>query len=204
MIHHHHDHEAGHCCGHHHDHEHDHETPSGPSVLNANVHVSGETTLTVAGMDCAEEVALLERVLRPVPGVQEMRVNLIAGQITVAHDDSVDADKLIAAIAPTGRKASLPDHAHEHGDAVDQVKRRRAWSVTIAGVLTGCGLVLGWSGFNGWAEHVLFAVAIVAGGWFIAPKALFALRQLAPDMNLLMHIAIAGAIFKGQRSESAV
>lgn len=201
MSHHHHDHEAGHCCGHH---EHAHKEPRGSSVLNADVRVSGETTLTVAGMDCAEEVALLERVLRPVPGVQEMRVNLIAGQITVAHDDSIDAGKLIEAIAPTGLKASLPNEAHEHGDAMDIVKRRRLLSVAIAGVLTGCGLVLQWSGFSGWPEHAIFAMAIVAGGWFIVPKALFALRQLAPDMNLLMLVAVVGAIFIGQWSEGAV
>jgi len=201
MSHHHHDHEAGHCCGHH---EHAHKEPRGSSVLNADVRVSGETTLTVAGMDCAEEVALLERVLRPVPGVQEMRVNLIAGQITVAHDDSIDAGKLIEAIAPTGLKASLPNEAHEHGDTMDIVKRRRLLSVAIAGVLTGCGLVLQWSGFSGWPEHAIFAMAIVAGGWFIVPKALFALRQLAPDMNLLMLVAVVGAIFIGQWSEGAV
>lgn len=202
-------HHHGPCCGGHdhtHDHhqDHAHDDAPDPKVLNVHVRVSGETTLTIAGMDCAEEVGLLERVLRPLPGIQQMRVNLIAGQITVAHDETVNAEKLIAAIAPTGLKASESSAAQDNASALDQVKRRRVYSVALAGALTGLGLVLEWSHVTGWPLRALFGTAIVAGGWFITPKALFAVRRFAPDMNLLMLIAVAGAIFIGQWSEGAV
>ena len=42
-------------------------------MLNADVKVSGETTLRVAGMDCPDEVAAIERVLKPLFGVREVR-----------------------------------------------------------------------------------------------------------------------------------
>ena len=48
-----------------------------------------------------------------------------------------------------------------------------------------------------------FLVAIVSGGWFIAPKALAAARRFAPDMNLLMTIAVLGATSIGEWSEGA-
>ena len=42
--------------------------------------------------------------------------------------------------------------------------------------------------------RVLYGLAILSGGWFIAPKAWLALRRMRPDMNLLMTIAVVGAI----------
>ena len=49
----------------------------------------------------------------------------------------------------------------------------------------------------------LFLAAIISGGWFIAPKAVAAARRLAPDMNLLMTIAVLGAAGIGEWSEGA-
>ena len=51
--------------------------------------------------------------------------------------------------------------------------------------------------------RVLYTIAIVAGGWFVAPKGWFALRQLRPDMNLLMTIAAVGAIAIGEWEEGS-
>ena len=45
---------------------------------------------------------------------------------------------------------------------------------------------------------VLYLAAILAGGWLIFPKALYAARKLRPDMNLLMTVAVLGAIGLGR------
>ncbi len=50
---------------------------------------------------------------------------------------------------------------------------------------------------------VLYFSAILAGGWFIFPKALYAARKLKPDMNLLMTVAVLGAIGLGEWLEAA-
>jgi len=52
-------------------------------------------------------------------------------------------------------------------------------------------------------ERLVALGAIVVGGWFIYPKALSAARRLRPDMNLLMTIAVAGAVVLGDWSEAA-
>ena len=49
----------------------------------------------------------------------------------------------------------------------------------------------------------LFAIAIVSGGWFILPKAIRALRHFALDMNVLMTVAVIGAVAIGEWSEGA-
>jgi Cd2+/Zn2+-exporting ATPase len=189
---------------------HNHEpTACGCSHEQENAPASGalpeserRTELAVTGMDCSEEVAVLERVLKPLPGVQGLSVNLVAGRVTVAHDASVSREALIAAIAPTGMKArpagSAPD---EHAG---EANRTRTMLVAASGLLTGLGLALHWLDVA--PPPLLIAInaaAIVAGGWFIFPKAISAARRFAPDMNLLMLIAVAGAAAIGEWSEGA-
>jgi len=48
-----------------------------------------------------------------------------------------------------------------------------------------------------------YAAAILAGGWPIVPRALASVRRLKPDMNLLMTIAVLGAVLIGQWFEAA-
>ncbi|MFQ6048278.1 MAG: heavy metal translocating P-type ATPase, partial [Phycisphaerae bacterium] len=49
----------------------------------------------------------------------------------------------------------------------------------------------------------LYVGAIIAGAWFVGPKALTAARRLRPDMNLLMAVAVIGATVIGQWLEAA-
>jgi copper chaperone CopZ len=63
------------------------------------------TTLNVSGMDCAEEGALIDCVLKPLRGVREVSANLLAATIAVTHDARVTPLQLIDAIAPTGLRA---------------------------------------------------------------------------------------------------
>ncbi|MEQ1862209.1 MAG: cation-translocating P-type ATPase [Chthoniobacteraceae bacterium] len=184
-------------------HPHDHEADASPAQSPAALPVSERRTeLAVSGMDCSEEIAVLESVLKPLPGVRGLSVNLIASRVTIAHDASVTGETLIAAIEPTGMKARLAGSApDEHGG---EANRTRALLVGAAGLLTGLGLVLHWT--KAAPAPVLIAInaaAIVAGGWFIFPKAIAAARRFAPDMNLLMLVAVVGAAVIGEWSEGA-
>jgi Cd2+/Zn2+-exporting ATPase len=50
---------------------------------------------------------------------------------------------------------------------------------------------------------MLYALAILSGSWFVFPKTWFAVRRFRPDMNLLMTLAIGGAIAIGEWFEAA-
>jgi len=52
-------------------------------------------------------------------------------------------------------------------------------------------------------EITLFASAILLGVWLVAPKAWSSARRFSPDMNLLMLVAVAGAIALGEFFEAA-
>ena len=53
-----------------------------------------------------------------------------------------------------------------------------------------------------WAARILYLASVVAGTWYILPRALFAARSLRPDMNLLMVIAVVGAMAIGEWFEA--
>ncbi len=186
---------------HHHDHEHDHDEAPKNIALNPDAKGNRETTLQVVGMDCADEVEAIEQVLRPLKGLREVRVNLMGGKVTLLHDDTVTEDQLIAAVESTGLKASR-EGADEH--SVEDARKPRQIAVVMSGALTGFGLLVQWVKFApGWIADVFFGVAIIAGGWFVVPKAWRALQRFALDMNVLMTVAVVGALTIHEWSEGA-
>ena len=193
--------------GHHHDHEphrHDeheccaHETSLAETELNPSTAGSIQTTLQVAGVDCAEEVSAICRALKPLAGVRDVRVNIMSGNAIIAHNKSVTPDLLIKAICATGLKATRA------GEKASDDAQQRIACVCASGAFTLFGLLIQWTHFaSNSAALGFFLVAIISGGWFIAPKAIAAARRLAPDMNLLMTIAVLGAAGIGEWSEGA-
>jgi hypothetical protein len=74
----------------------------------------------------------------------------------------------------------------------------------VSGVFTGLGLLAQWMKFTlALVANIAFGLAIMAGGWFISPKAWRAVRRFALDMNVLMTVAVAGAMAIGEFSEGA-
>jgi Zn2+/Cd2+-exporting ATPase len=167
--------------------------------MNAN----GRTELRVQGMDCSDEVAVLEKTLKPIVGVRDVRANLVAGKITVLHDERVTPAQLIAAIEPTGMIARPAGRGGRFASE-ESAQRGRAIAVSISAAFTALGLIVHWVELGPeWPHIALFAAAIITGGWFIFPKAVAAARRLSPDMNLLMTVAVIGAAIIGQWSEAA-
>jgi len=54
------------------------------------------------------------------------------------------------------------------------------------------------------ASRLLYVASLIFSGWFVFPKAWLALRRLTADINLLMCIAVVGAVAIGQWFEAAV
>jgi Cd2+/Zn2+-exporting ATPase len=179
-----------------------HEAAPTEITLNASAAGNLQTALQVAGVDCAEEVSLIQRALKPLGGVREVRVNIMSGKAIIAHDETITPNVLIKVIGDAGLKAIR--EGEKAGDEAQQRQKKRLLSVSISGVFTLLGLLVHWAHFAPESVTIaLFLAAIISGGWFIAPKAVAPARRLAPDMNLLMTIAVLGAAGIGEWSEGA-
>ena len=175
------------------------------------------STFRVHGLDCADEAAELREALQSRPGVRELSFDLLRGLMIVEHDESaISRDDLIAAVSKIGLRAELWCDACPVEGAASEPQRGWRSVVTVAsGVLLGVGVVVqgltgGWSALLGAPESpppilakALFIASAIIGGSLVLPKAWLALRRGRLDMNVLMTVAVAGAIGIGEFSEAA-
>ncbi len=166
-------------------------------------------------MDCAEEADLLRRELSPVVGADVLAFDFLNRKLTIhAVPPGMTAEALVAIIARTGlradpwRNASLPT-----GSPPPFWLATRTASTALCGLLwLGAWALQLWSYRNGsdtassielWVFRALCLASIAIGGWPIAPRAWAALLRLRPDMNLLMTVAVIGAVLLDDWLEAA-
>ena len=180
-------------------------------------------TFKIEGMDCAEEIAILKQELGPLlGGAEHLGFDVLKGKMIVRSSARpVPAAEVALAVSKTGMKA-LPWEAEGTRGGRGTPKRDARMTVVMAsgvGLLVGfllhvlaAGSVLGALGSEGMgiansgppiASRVAYAISIVAGLWLVLPKAFFAVRRLRADMNLLMVIAVAGALAIDEWFEAA-
>jgi Cd2+/Zn2+-exporting ATPase len=152
----------------------------------------------IRGMDCAEEVAVLKREVGPVVGGEDrLSFDILKAKMTVAAPQVAEGE-ILKAVERTGMRAQVWAEASGRAEPEGFWLRRGRMVMTAASglaLLAGFALPL--------ASRFLYALAILAGAWYVLPKAWLALKRLRPDMNLLMTIAIAGAIGIGEWFEGA-
>ena len=179
--------------------------------------------LKIRGLDCAEEVAILRREVGPiVGGEQHLTFDVLRARMTVNAAPDVVTQRVLDAVARTGMQAELwtDDRSATHRRDAFWKRHARTTTTAACGVLAlGAllihaqlvGSVFGALGSEGLGNghdvpalsRLLYGLAIVIGGWFVAPKAWLAARRLRPDMNLLMTVAVIGAIVIGEWFEAA-
>ncbi len=174
----------------------------------------------IRGMDCADEIEVLRQVLLPVVGDEErLAFDLLNAKLVVMLSGEDSEAEVIAAVAATGMRAT------PFGEADSKAADAR-WNLlrTILTYLSGAALISGFithsvlaggalAALSGegadvhhaipWAARGLYLLAIAAGLALVAPKAWSAARRVRPDMNLLMTVAVAGALGIGEWFEAA-
>jgi len=159
-----------------------------------------EAVFRVEGMDCNEEVVILERRLKPITGVEAISADLIGQRLHVKYDAAkLTTSTLVDAIGDTGMRMWLE---HEEPIASAGAAAWRQRFMIASGTMLAAGLSLAAFGREQAAAAVLLASA-VAGGVYPARRALSALRSRMLDINVLMVIAVAGALAIGEWGEAA-
>ena len=159
------------------------------------------TTLYVAAMDCGEEASLIDSTLRPIPGVQGVHSDIPRKLVAVSHDQSVAADALIAALSAVGLTATLTA-ADTHNKVLAQ-RQRQTQLVGISGAALTAALLNDYFAGGGVTARLLLLVSIASAGILVLPKGFRAAANRRLDMNVLMCVAVAGALLIGEWEEAA-
>lgn len=207
-----HDHDHGHSHGH----DHDHGAPDA-EIASAPV-VSGRS-YRVFGLDCAEEVATLKSALGPVVGgTANLAFDVINGRMTILDAAGpIQSGMIMSAIAATGMRAE------PWQEGAPPAKDARLGEQKLFTALSGLFLLSGFvvhamtspgqsfleiMGFHHpagvpFAEQAALLLSVITGARFVAIKAWYSLKRMSPDMNLLMMVAVAGALIIGDWFEAA-
>jgi len=160
-----------------------------------------ESIFKVEGMDCHEEVAILERSLKRLAGLEALDADVMGQRLRVKYDAAKLSTAGIAeAVARTGMRAWL-EHDEPQPVPPAAVSRRRL--VLLSGAALAAGLAQQALGLAIVPAWIPYALSIALGVPPIARRALASARALSLDINVLMLIAVTGAIALGEWGEAA-
>ena len=159
-----------------------------------------ESVFKVEGMDCHEEVAILERRLKKLTGLEALDADVVGQRLKIKYDAAkLTTAKIAEAVAQTGMRAWLEHEAPRPVAA----SRWRERLVFLSGGALAIGLISNIAGATGVAGWIPYFAAIVLGGIYTARRAWTSLTSRHLDINVLMMVAVAGAVALGEWSEGA-
>jgi Cd2+/Zn2+-exporting ATPase len=167
----------------------------------------GHVTLDLTGLDCPDCSKTLEKALSRLPGVVDVSVNFAASRLKAEYElERVAPKDIVSQIEGMGYGAlEAGRRQQEQGEA--WWRRDRRLVLTAA---SGFLLILGFaSGFflesSSPVRIALFSLALLLGGYPSFRAAFYSLRRaLTFDMNVLVSVAIVGAVAIRAWEEAAV
>jgi Cd2+/Zn2+-exporting ATPase len=148
----------------------------------------------VSGVCCSTEEAVLRKSLDSSLGTSCYSFNPVSCELRV--DTEIAGNRIIESLRTAGFSGKPKGTADAEGSFVE--RHGEGIAAAAAGLLGLAGLAAG-----GVPSRILLAAAILVGGWRIFRRVLGSLRTRALDMNVLICVAVAGALAVGKWEEGA-
>ena len=166
------------------------------------------TRFLVPAMDCATEKEVIANRLERVDGIEGLDFDLLDRVVTVRHAEGVDV-RVESALRDIGMKPKRVEVAAavvRPSLASATAWLKRGWLLAVAGAFALAAEILAWTGSaeSSWPVITLAIAAMLLSGPTTFRKGVVALRTFTLNINLLMTIAVIGAIAIGQWPEAAM
>lgn len=167
--------------------------------------------LNIPAMCCPAEEAIIRRAFSGAAGITGLECDLMNRVLTIRHS-LTDTQPLIDRLNSVGMKPATPpaEDVHQEGDGHEhehEALSTKQWVLTgLAGVAAIAAEVVAYVTNNEQSIPViaLSLAAIALGGQETLRKGWIALKTFTLNINLLMSVAVIGAIAIGQWPEAAV
>ena len=189
---------GGSCAGEHGGYHHHHQVAPARELQEEPTFI-----FKVLDMDCPSCAKAVENAVRVTPGVKDASVNYATATLAVVADPAalpVDVERaVLSCVRSCGEDLELTQAQADRLDA------ERSWFEThrelVLMAVSGVGILGGLVAEYGFAAPLAalgcYVAAALAGLTFVGPMAIASLRRHTADMNLLMGIAVAGALVMG-------
>lgn len=164
---------------------------------------------TIEGMSCADCALKVEKAVQAVPGVEQARVDFISARLEL--DGKPDMEEVRRRVAAAGYRLAVPDGGSKTrpgtfgGFLRFLLARLETRLALLGGGLIVLAAALGWLGAEAALPQILQVLAVLLVGIPIARSGIAGLWYSRTfDINLLMVIAVTGAILIGELAEAAM
>ncbi len=158
--------------------------------------------LIIEGMDCQDEVQIIEKKLKSLRGIKSFEIYLVTQGIKVICAPSlISVQQVIKSIAETGMKASV---VKETRPKIAWWKEKRIIALSLCGLFTILAFVLEKIGWKGIMTVIIHGMAIITGGYYPAKMAFIALKTLTFNIRTLMVTGAIGAVALGLWEEASM
>lgn len=157
------------------------------------------TAILVPDLCCAAEELTVRRRFREIPRVHDLQVNFVTHRLVVHH--SASEQELLLALREIGMPGTIETARRTH--RLQSTMRLQAVRLGASVFLLALAFAAAAASFPPIVSTVFTLSAIVAGGTEIATKAWRAILNRSLDINVLMTIAVIGAVVLSDYAEGA-
>lgn len=160
--------------------------------------------IRVIGLDCPDCAQKLETGVRRIPGVAWASLNYATSVLIVEYEpDRTNRSIVEKKIRDFGYDVEEEVPAVPASEKAKARRNVRLALTAISGFFLGAGLISEfWMGMDAPA-NVLYLLAAVTGGVFVARSGILSLKSFTLDTNFLVTVAAVGAIAIGEFSAAA-
>lgn len=156
----------------------------------------------IDGMDCIECAKKIEKAVKEIEGVKQVRVSYTLGKMSVeVEKGKVSTEQLRRSVGLLGYKLE-PVEQGAYEDFFT-FKNRRLVATAVSGIFLLLGIVTEVALDISYLYLSFYGIAILIGGYYIAHRGLVAILEKYLDINMLMIIAVCGSVAIGSYSEGA-